>query len=201
MDIEKARHYIELDKIIKRSNQLDSTKLARILSYISDQCKIDQNKYYIAGNYSLKEYNEYQNINHLDIYMANTEFRKLRFFKLGEYTDSNTWILDMKKFYKEITGNNISKFYIKINKGFLNRKYSINSLVWCELLVDEYKNLYFSPSTYYQWLIDTKDRGRKDKQFMKRNNLIKDSPQCGGSLNYKNKYNKYKYKYMNLINK
>ena len=112
-------------------------KLSAILRYLFvDIAKISQDKYYILGSFSIREYRQ---ISDLDINLDHNEFYKLEELtkknigKLEFYGGQIRWFADFTKEYNNLTNENeldfsIEAFQKKQTDGFPNKSFSLKAL-------------------------------------------------------------------------
>jgi hypothetical protein len=130
--MDKNREKIILNKKLKKHEKLSS-----ILRYLFvDIAKISQDKYYILGSFSIREYRQ---ISDLDINLDLNEFYKLEQLtkknigKLEFYNNQIRWFVDFTKEYNKLTNENeldfsIEAFQKKQTDGFPNKSFSLKAL-------------------------------------------------------------------------
>ena len=126
-----------IKKILMSKRLKKYQKLSNILKYIFvDICKINQNKYYILGSFSIREHRK---INDLDINIDKDEFMKLSvavekgFGKIEFYNGQIRWFYDLTKEYNKLTSSKEKDFsveaFMKDPKiGYPNNKFSLSYL-------------------------------------------------------------------------
>ena len=126
-----------IEKIILNKKLKKHEKLSSILRYLFvDIAKISQDKYYILGSFSIREYRQ---ISDLDINLDLNEFYKLEQLtkknigKLEFYNNQIRWFVDFTKEYNKLTNENeldfsIEAFQKKQTDGFPNKSFSLKAL-------------------------------------------------------------------------
>ena len=126
-----------IEKIILNKKLKKHEKLSSILRYLFvDIAKISQDKYYILGSFSIREYRQ---ISDLDINLDLNEFYKLEQItkknigKLEFYNNQIRWFVDFTKEYNKLTNENeldfsIEAFQKKQTDGFPNKSFSLKAL-------------------------------------------------------------------------
>lgn len=124
-------------KIIMSKSLKKYEKLSNILKYIFiDICKIDQQKYYILGSFSIRQHRQ---INDLDINLDKDEFMKLEkavkkgFGRIEFYDNQIRWFFDLTQEYNKLTSSTEKDFSIEAfmkdpKVGFPNNKFSLSYL-------------------------------------------------------------------------
>ena len=126
-----------IEKIILNKKLKKHEKLSSILRYLFvDIAKISQDKYYILGSFSIREYRQ---ISDLDINLDLNEFYKLEQLtkknigKLEFYNNKIRWFVDFTKDYNKLKNENeldfsIEAFQKKQTDGFPNKSFSLKAL-------------------------------------------------------------------------
>lgn len=126
-----------IETIILNKKLKKHEKLSSILRYLFvDIAKISQDKYYILGSFSIREYRQ---ISDLDINLDHNEFYKLaqltkkNIGKLEFYDSQIRWFADFTKEYNKLTNENeldfsIEAFQKKQTDGFPNKSFSLKDL-------------------------------------------------------------------------
>jgi hypothetical protein len=153
-----------MDKIIKNiilDNDLKKyQKYSKILKYLFiDIANINQNKYFIGGSFSIREYKQ---INDLDIYIDKNKFIKLQKAvdkNIGkfEYLNNNIrWVYNITDEYNKLTELNENEFSIEVFQSLINEG----------LPIDKFSLKYLQKNNFL-------DKDENGHQFFNLNALLK----------------------------
>jgi predicted nucleotidyltransferase len=182
---------------IIHSDDKKHNKLAKILSFIIEECGVKKDSYFLLGSYALREV---RTISDLDINMDSKEFekfKKLDYGKIEPYDNETRWFFDMTKEYQKIDPEtedfSIEIFKKKPTDGYPNNNFSLKYLKEHNgLNKDKFGHQYFSLETLLKWK-QTMNRPKDQLDIERIKKLLSD--QDGG---YYKKYVKYKSKYLYL---
>lgn len=183
----KLYRYINMDspritRTLSAKTLSKHDKLSSILKYIFiDICKIDQNKYFILGSFSLREYRV---INDLDINLDCHEFLKLEkavkrgFGHIEFYNGQIRWVLDLTDEYNILNATSDTDFSIEVfmkdkKTGFPNNQFSLDYLLKTNGLdIDRNGHPFFNLRVLLKWK-KTMNRAKDIADISLINDLIK----------------------------
>lgn len=171
-----------IEKIIVNKKLKKHEKLSSILKYLFvDIAKISQDKYFILGSFSIREYRQ---ISDLDINLDDKEFYKLEQLtkknigKIEFYNGQIRWYFDLTKEYNKLTNENEADFSIeafqkKQTNGFPDKSFSLKSLRDNnDFDINDDGHQFFNLNTLLKWKLRmNREKDKPDIELIK--NILK----------------------------